>query len=194
MALTYLKQAPKTSTTDAGDVRDTVQSILNDIESGGEEAARRYASQFDKYEGNIVLTKDEIAAATDQVPQKLKDDIRFAYDNVRRFAEAQKKSIVDFETEVVPGLIAGQRSIPVNSAGCYVPGGRYSHIASAIMTVTTAKVAGCKHIAACSPSRPRRRHRTSNRLHSRYLRRRQHSRARRRAGRCSYGIRAVRCS
>ena len=154
MAITYLKQAPKTSTTDAGDVRDTVQSILDEIERDGEQAARRYAAQFDKYDGNIVLTPEEITAAAAQVPQNLKDDIRFAADNVRRFAEAQKKSIVDFETEVVPGLIAGQKSIPVNSAGCYVPGGRYSHIASAIMTVTTAEVAGCKHIAACSPPRP----------------------------------------
>ncbi|MDB2690711.1 histidinol dehydrogenase, partial [Planktomarina temperata] len=71
--------------------------------------------------------------------------------NVKRFAEAQRGTITDFETEIVPGLIAGQKSIPCNAAGCYIPGGRYSHIASAIMTVTTAKVAGCQHITACSP-------------------------------------------
>jgi sulfopropanediol 3-dehydrogenase len=154
MAPVYLKTAAKTSTSDAGDVRETVSSILDEIERDGEAAARRFAAEFDKYDGNIVLTRDEIDAAGALVSQKLKDDIRFAHDNVRRFAEAQKKSIVDFETEVIPGLIAGQKSIPCNAAGCYVPGGRYSHIASAIMTVTTANVAGCKHIAACSPPRP----------------------------------------
>jgi sulfopropanediol 3-dehydrogenase len=154
MAISYLKKATKTSASDAGDVQETVRSILAEIENEGEAAARRFAEKFDKYAGNIVLTREEIDAAAAQVPQKLKDDIRFAHDNVRRFAEAQKRSIVDFETEVIPGLVAGQKSIPCNAVGCYVPGGRYSHIASAIMTVTTAKVAGCKHISACSPPRP----------------------------------------
>jgi sulfopropanediol 3-dehydrogenase len=154
MAISYLKKATKTSASDAGDVQETVRSILAEIENEGEAAARRFAEKFDKYAGNIVLTREEIDAAAAQVPQKLKDDIQFAHDNVRRFAEAQKRSIVDFETEVIPGLVAGQKSIPCNAAGCYVPGGRYSHIASAIMTVTTAKVAGCKHISACSPPRP----------------------------------------
>jgi len=154
MSREYLKKAVKTSTTDAGDVRETVQSILDDIENGGEEAAKSYAAKFDRYEGSILLSKEEIAHAASMVPQKLKDDIQFAHDNVRRFAEAQMKTLVDVEIEVVPGLIAGQKSIPCNAAGCYVPGGRYSHIASAIMTVTTAKVAGCSHIAVCSPPRP----------------------------------------
>ncbi|MFT5510451.1 MAG: sulfopropanediol 3-dehydrogenase [Hyphomicrobiaceae bacterium] len=154
MSIEYLKKAPKTSQTDAGDVRDTVQKILNDIESGGEVTAKEYAAKFDKYEGNIVLTRDEIDGAAALVPQKLKDDIRFAHDNVRRFAEAQKATIIDTELEIVPGLIAGQKSIPCQAAGCYAPGGRYSHVASAMMTVTTAKVAGCGHIAACSPPRP----------------------------------------
>ncbi len=150
----YLKKASKTSTSDAGDVRDTVQTILDEIEAGGEAAARAYAEKFDRYDGNVVLTKDEIAEAGSKVSQKLKDDIRFAYDNVRRFAEAQKETIRDIQIEVVPGLIAGQKSIPCQAAGCYAPGGRYSHIASALMTVTTAKVAGCSHITACSPPRP----------------------------------------
>ncbi len=150
----YLKKAPLTSSSDAQDVRDTVQGILNDIEAGGDEKALEYAARFDKYDGNVVLTREEIDAASKMVPEKLKSDIRFAHDNVRRFAEAQKETLRDIEVEIVPGLIAGQKSIPCNAAGCYVPGGRYSHIASAIMTVTTAKVAGCRHIAACSPPRP----------------------------------------
>ncbi|MEM9030452.1 MAG: histidinol dehydrogenase [Pseudomonadota bacterium] len=154
MAHHYLKKAPKTAVTDAGDNQAAVQAILGEIEQNGEEAARAYAAKFDKYDGNIVLTRDEIVQAAAKVPSRLKDDIRFAHDNVRRFAEAQKDSLKEFEVEVVPGLVAGQKCIPCNAAGCYVPGGRYSHIASAIMTVTTAKVAGCGHIAACSPPRP----------------------------------------
>ena len=88
------------------------------------------------------------------MPQRLKDDIRFAWDNVRLFAEAQKETIKDTEVELRPGMFAGQKAIPCRAAGCYAPGGRYSHIASALMTVTTAKVAGCGHITACSPPRP----------------------------------------
>jgi sulfopropanediol 3-dehydrogenase len=154
MAREYLKKATLTSKSDASEVRETVAQILADIEAGGDAKAKEYAAKFDQYDGNILLTADEIAAASDLVPQKLKDDIRFSHDNVRRFAEQQKSTVANIEYEVVPGLIAGQKAIPVNAAGCYVPGGRYSHIASAIMTVTTAKVAGCGHITACSPPRP----------------------------------------
>lgn len=144
MPLQYLKKAPKTSKSDASDVNEIVQNILDEIEQGGDEAALKYARKFDNYDGNIELTKSEIEAACALVPERLKADIRFAHDNVKRFAQAQKATLADIEYEVIPGLIAGQKSIPVRAAGCYVPGGRYSHIASAIMTVTTAKVAGCK--------------------------------------------------
>ncbi|WP_349359882.1 histidinol dehydrogenase [Stappia sp.] len=154
MAVDYLKKAPKRSSDDAGDVRATVQTILDEIEAGGDAKAMEYAAKFDKYEGNIVLTRDEIDAAAARVPEKLKDDIRFAHDNVRRFAEAQKDTLRETRLEVVPGLIAGQKAIPCQAAGCYAPGGRYAHIASALMTVTTARVAGCGHITACSPPRP----------------------------------------
>ena len=154
MSRTYLKKAPRTSMTDAGDVRDTVQGILDDIEARGDAGALEYAAKFDKYDGNIKLTAAEIEAASALVPEKLKPDIQFAHDNVKRFAQAQKATCADIEYEVVPGLIAGQKFIPCQTAGCYIPGGRYSHIASAIMTVTTAKVAGCKNIVACSPPRP----------------------------------------
>ncbi len=154
MSVEYLKKASRRSTDDASDIRAAVQDILNRIEAGGDEAAKQYAARFDRYDGNIVLARDEIEAAAEQVPQKLKDDIRFAWDNVRRFAEAQKDTIRDMQIEISPGLIAGQKAIPCKAAGCYAPGGRYSHVASALMTVTTAKVAGCGHIAACSPPRP----------------------------------------
>ncbi|MEL6888117.1 MAG: histidinol dehydrogenase [Pseudomonadota bacterium] len=154
MAREYLKKATLTSATGASDVHDTVTQILADIEAGGDQAALDYANKFDKYQGSVLLNATEIDAACALVPEKLKADIRFAHDNVKRFAKAQKATVADVEYEVVPGLTAGQKAIPVDAAGCYVPGGRYSHIASAIMTVTTAKVAGCRHITACSPPRP----------------------------------------
>jgi sulfopropanediol 3-dehydrogenase len=154
MTVEYLKKATLTSKSDASDVHDIVQDMLRTIEAGGDQAALDYAAKLDKYEGPIILSAEDIEAASAMVPEKLKADIQFAHDNVRRFAEAQKSTLTDVEVEIQPGLIAGQKAIPVNAAGCYVPGGRYSHIASAIMTVTTAKVAGCNHIMAASPPRP----------------------------------------
>jgi sulfopropanediol 3-dehydrogenase len=154
MTREYLKKATLTAKSDASEVHETVKTILADIEAGGDATALDYAKKFDKYEGNVLLTAEDIAAASALVPEKLKRDIQFAHDNVKRFAEAQKSTLTDVEVEIVPGMIAGQKAIPVDAAGCYVPGGRYSHIASAIMTVTTAKVAGCRHITACSPPRP----------------------------------------
>ncbi len=154
MTREYLKKASLTSTSDATDVHELVQGILDNIESGRDAKALEYAAKFDRYEGNVILSKEEIEAACALVPEKLKADIRFAHENVKKFAEAQKQTVTDFELEVVPGLVAGQKAIPVDAAGCYIPGGRYSHVASAIMTVTTAQVAGCRHIMACSPPRP----------------------------------------
>ena len=154
MSKIYLKKANFTAQTDASNVHQTVQNILSEIEEGGDQKALEFATKFDKYEGNILLDQEEIKKAATLVPEKVKKDIIFAHDNVKRFAEAQLSTLQDVELEVVPGLIAGQKSIPVNTAGCYIPGGRYSHIASAIMTVTTAKVAGCQNIIACSPPRP----------------------------------------
>jgi len=154
MTVEYLKKAPLHSRSDATETREIVRNILDDIEAGGDAKALEYAAKFDNYDGEIILTDEAIAAASELVPEKMKRDIEFAHANVKKFAEAQKSTVSDFETEVVPGLIAGQKTIPVNAAGCYIPGGRYSHIASAIMTVTTAKVAGCNNIVACSPPRP----------------------------------------
>ena len=154
MSRVYLKKAQLTPKSNASEVHETVKNILADIESGGDATAKEYASKFDQYQGNIILTDDEINAASDLVPKKLKNDIKFAHDNVKRFAERQKETLKNTEIEIHPGFVTGQKVIPVDAAGCYVPGGRYSHIASAIMTVTTAKVAGCKFITACSPPKP----------------------------------------
>ncbi|MGH1416765.1 MAG: histidinol dehydrogenase [Pelagimonas sp.] len=154
MTREYLKQASLTSKSDASKTHAVVKGILDDIEQGGDASALEYTAKFDKYDGNVLLTEQEIAEACALVPEKLRQDIQFAHDNVRRFAELQKSTVSDVETEITPGFVTGQKVIPVDAAGCYVPGGRYSHIASAIMTVTTAKVAGCRHITACSPPRP----------------------------------------
>ncbi|WP_299651910.1 histidinol dehydrogenase [uncultured Jannaschia sp.] len=154
MTRDYLKKATMTPGSDAADVRETVQAILDEIEAGGDAAALAYAAKFDRYGGNVIVTPEETGMAEARVPQKLRDDIRFAHDNVRRFAEAQRATLRDMEFEVAPGLVAGQKAISVSAAGCYAPGGRYSHVASAIMTVTTAKVAGCSHVTLASPPRP----------------------------------------
>jgi sulfopropanediol 3-dehydrogenase len=153
MSITYLKKADKTSATGEQDVRDIVMNMLDELERGGDARAGQYARELDKWTGDIVVTDETRARAAAMVPQKLKDDIRFAHDNVRRFAEVQRASIQDTETEILPGLIAGHRNIPLQTAGCYVPGGRYAHIASAIMTATTAKSAGVDNVIACSPPR-----------------------------------------
>lgn len=150
----YLKKASRTAETGRQDVRATVENLLAQIEQDGEPAVTRLSRELDKWSGDIRLSSEARRAAITKVPSKIKDDIRFAHDNIRRFAEAQKATIQPCEIAVSPGLVAGQRHIPVGAAGCYVPGGRYSHIASAIMTITTAKVAGVRHIAACSPPRP----------------------------------------
>lgn len=154
MSPTYLKKAVLTAESDAEGVRETVEALLKQISDGGEDAVRELAAQFDKWDGNIVVTPEQIAEATAQVPDSMKRDIQFAHDNIRRFAEAQMSTMREVSIEVVPGFIAGQKLIPIEAAGCYVPGGRYSHLASAIMTVTTAKVAGVRHITAVSPPRP----------------------------------------
>ena len=151
MSREYIKKATMSAETGQDDVSETVQNILNEIETDGDEAAQRYAEKFDQWNGNIVVTREEIDAAIAKVPQALRDDIKFAHANIKRFAEAQHSTIGECAIEVIPGLTAGQKQIPVSSAGCYIPGGRYAHIASALMTVTTAKVAGVEHITAVSP-------------------------------------------
>jgi sulfopropanediol 3-dehydrogenase len=154
MTIAYLKKADRQATSDQGDDRSLVEPMLHDLESGGDAVARRLARELDKWDGDILVSAEAIRQAEAAVPERLRDDIRFAHDNVRRFAEAQLATVADCEVELRPGFRAGQRQIPVSAAGCYVPGGRYSHVASAIMTITTAKVAGVGHIAACSPPRP----------------------------------------
>jgi sulfopropanediol 3-dehydrogenase len=149
----YLKKALKTPTTGEDDTRERVIEILRDIEEGGEARVRHYAQTLDGWTGDIIVSREEIDEASAKVPEQTKQDIHFSYERVKAFAEAQLASMREFEIELSPGLIAGQRLIPVNTAGCYIPGGRYAHIASAVMSITTAKVAGVNHVIACSPPR-----------------------------------------
>ena len=150
MTIEYLKKAERTAATTEQETRATVEKMLAEIEAGGEDVARRYGIDLDGYHGDIVLSADQIRSASGQVSETLKDDIAFAYDRVVRFARAQRDSVEAFETELSPGLWAGQKIVPIETAGCYVPGGRYAHIASAIMSVATAKTAGVENIIACS--------------------------------------------
>ncbi len=152
MAIDIIKKASKTPATGEDDTAKIVKTMLQEIEAGGEDRARAYAQDLDGWTGDIVMSAEEIDAKVAQVSQQTQDDIRFAHERVKKFAEAQLASMTEFETEVSPGLIAGQRLIPVNTAGCYVPGGRYAHIASALMSVTTARVAGVDNVIACSPT------------------------------------------
>ena len=147
----YLKRAEKTPATGEDDTREVVMRMLGEIESGGESRVREIAEELDGWTGDIIVSHEQIEAASASLSQRTKDDIQFSYDQVRRFAEAQMASTQEFQTELHPGVIAGQRLIPVNTAGCYIPGGRYAHIASAVMSVTTAKVAGVPNVVACSP-------------------------------------------
>ena len=155
MAITYLKKSPKTSSTDDKKTAGIVEDLLKEIEQSKEQGCIDLTKKFDKYEGDIIVSKERIEEIKKNLDQKTKDDIQFSYERVRKFAEAQLKNYgQDFEVELSKGLYAGQKLIPVNTAGCYIPGGRYAHIASAVMSVTTAKVAGVKNIIACSPPKP----------------------------------------
>lgn len=132
-------------------IQATVKTMLERIDAQGESAVREYAAQFDNWQGDFILSNEKRAELIAQVPEQTKRDIQFAYKQVTTFAQAQHASLTEFEIESAPGVKLGQKIIPVNCAGCYVPGGRYSHAASALMSIATAKVAGVETIVACSP-------------------------------------------
>ena len=146
----YLKRAAKTPETETGHARQVASDMLADIEARGEAAVRDYAAKLDNWRGGIVVTSDDIERRTRDIPSSVKHDIEFATAQVRKFAVAQRESIREFATELQPGLFAGQRLVPVDVAGCYVPTGRYAHIASAYMSIATAKAAGVPTVVACS--------------------------------------------
>jgi sulfopropanediol 3-dehydrogenase len=150
MTITYLKQATKTAETETGNARQIVTEMLAAIEARREDAVIGYAKSLDQWDGPILMSQADITARTANVGSQTRRDIDRAIANVRRFAQAQRDSVKDFEVELGPGLRAGQKMVPCNVAGCYVPTGRYAHIASAYMSVATAKAAGVKTVIACS--------------------------------------------
>lgn len=153
MALSYLKQRSQVAESADQEVADKVREMLAGLRHGGEESARAFAHDFDGWNGPIVVEPAAVQAARKALAPTLLDDIEAAHRNIRAFAVAQRESLQPFEVELSPGLRAGHRLVPVNVSGCYVPAGRFAHIASALMSVTTSSVAGVKTIVVASPAR-----------------------------------------
>jgi sulfopropanediol 3-dehydrogenase len=134
-------------------VQEVVSGVIADVRARGDQAVREYSERFDRWSPpSFRLTDEQIAAAMAAVPEQTLDDIRTAQRNIRRFAELQRASLTDFEAEVEPGVFLGQKNIPVNAVGAYIPGGRYPLLASAHMTILVAKVAGVQRVAAVTPA------------------------------------------
>lgn len=150
----YLKkgQSAQVKADNNAQVRATVETILADIDKRGDAAVREYSQKFDKWAPeSFRLTQAQIDACIGALSAQALEDIQFAQAQIRRFAQIQRDSMKDVEVETLPGVVLGHRNIPVNSVGCYIPGGKYPLIASAHMSVLTAKVAGVKRIVACAP-------------------------------------------
>src|SRR5579864_6022861 len=150
----YLKRGMDASAIKAADakVRETVEQILAEVEARKDAAVRELSQKFDNWSpASFKLTPAEIERAIGQVKKRDLDDIKFAQAQVRNFAQQQRDTMRDLEVETLPGVVLGHKHIPVNSIGCYVPGGRYPMVASAHMSIVTARVAGVKKIIACAP-------------------------------------------
>ncbi|MEO8165009.1 MAG: histidinol dehydrogenase, partial [Betaproteobacteria bacterium] len=132
---------------DVAKVRRTVEDILADIEKRGDAAVRELSKKFDNWSPeNFRMMKGEVEDCVRQLPRQVVDDIKFAQGQIRNFAQIQRDALRDVEVETLPGVVLGHKNIPVNSVGCYVPGGKYPLVASAHMSVVTARVAGVKRI------------------------------------------------
>lgn len=150
----FLKKRIPQDVTDAMDlkVRQTVESILTDVKKRGDDAVRELSQQFDKWSPtSFKLSQAELDAIMKRVPESTKDDIKFAQAQIRKFAEHQRAALKDIEVETLPGVKLGHKNIPVDSVGCYVPGGRYPMVASAHMSIVTARAAGVRRVIACTP-------------------------------------------
>jgi sulfopropanediol 3-dehydrogenase len=133
-------------------VRETVENLLNEIKMGGDAAVRSISEKLDNWSPeSFKLSNEQIESIINTLPEQVIEDIKFAQTQIRNFATHQKNALKDIEVETLPGVFLGHRNIPVNSVGCYVPGGRYPMVASAHMSVLTAKVAGVKRVIACTP-------------------------------------------
>lgn len=154
MARTFLKQAPLRTPADRRMLEDKVRAILDDIAVNRDDAVRRHAREFDKWESpTFRVAEDRIRAVSRGLPETFKEDFAYAHARVTDFARAQRDSLQEFETEIEPGIVLGQKQIPVEKAGCYIPGGKYPLISAAIMSVATAKVAGVGHVIGAAPPR-----------------------------------------
>ncbi|MEI3856091.1 MULTISPECIES: histidinol dehydrogenase [Ensifer] len=144
-------QASVTGSTDSA-VTKTVEALLAKVEAGGDKAVRELSLQFDKLDRESYrLTENEIANCINSLTKQEREDLDFAQEQVRKFAEAQKAALLDIEVESLPGVILGHKNVPIQNVGCYVPGGKYPLLASAHMTVLTARVAGCERVITCAP-------------------------------------------
>lgn len=148
----YLKKARVDIRKDTMDVRKTVSAMLADIEDNGQAAIESYSEELDGWTGRFAVTAEEIVEKIKQVPEDIMKDLHFAHEQVRSFALKQRESLHGFETRMDTGAVLGQRVIPCRCAGCYVPGGRFMHATSAIMSIATARTAGVPLVVACSPS------------------------------------------
>ena len=145
-------QSAEAKAESSAQVRTTVEAILSDIAARGEAAVREYSEKFDKWSPpSFKLSEGEIAECVRALPSGVIDDIKFAQTQIRNFALTQRAALQDVEVQTLPGVVLGHKNIPVNSVGCYVPGGRYPMVASAHMSVVTAKAAGVKRIIASAP-------------------------------------------
>ena len=150
----YLKKGLPSAETDAASVKvqETVAEIIADVRKRGDAAVRELSERFDGWSpADFRLSRSDIDSLVASVPRETIEDIRFAQAQIRNFAEHQRAALKDIEVETVPGVRLGHRNIPVSSAGCYTPGGRYPMVASAHMTIVTAKAAGVERVIACTP-------------------------------------------
>ena len=151
---TYLKKAAPPPPQDKTRLEATVRAMLADIAEHRDGAVRRYARELDRWENaDFRVTAEQIRKVENSLPGSFKDDLRYALKQVTGFAKKQLASMQEFETEIEPGIVLGQKMIPIERVGCYVPGGKFPLVASAIMSVGTAKAAGVRHVTACAPPR-----------------------------------------
>lgn len=152
--LEYIKQVTPQPERDLGGVEETARRMLADIKQNNDVAIVRYAKELDKWQGGeFRVSQDQVAQATASLPETFKEDFDFCHNQIVKFAKRQLETLTDFECETEPGILLGQKQIPVSNVGCYIPGGKYPLVAAASMSVGVARVAGVEHIIGCAPPR-----------------------------------------
>ena len=150
----YIKKALPQKAQDVSLVDETARRMLADIKENGDTAVFRYAAELDKWQGGkFRVTEDQIAAAEASLPETFKEDFEFCHRQITQFAQRQLETLTEFECETEPGIVLGQKQIPITNIGCYIPGGKYPLVAAASMSVGVARTAGVEHIIGCAPPR-----------------------------------------